>query len=135
LIAVDASVMIDMVLGAGSPGGDTVAAHLRVGEVLCAPHLIDAEVGQGLRRYVRNSDLSGDVAESLVVGFLEVPIKRYPHTGLLTRAFELRSNVTVYDGLYLALAEILDCPLLTGDGVLENVPGCQAVVEVLATSA
>lgn len=135
MIAVDASVVIDLLLGPGSPGGDTVAALLSAGDILCAPHLIDAEVGQGLRRYVMHGDLTGDLAESLVRHFLEVPITRYPHTGLLSRAFELRSTVTVYDGLYLALAEILECPLVTGDGALRNVPGSHAVVEVLPTSA
>lgn len=124
-----------MVLGAGSPAGDAVAAHLRAGEVFCAPHLIDAEVGQGLRRYVMNGDLSEDLAGSVLSNYLDVPIKRYPHTGILTRAFELRSNVTVYDGLYLALAEVLQCPLLTGDRALRDVPGCHASVELVATSA
>lgn len=40
----------------------------------------------------------------------------------------------MYDGLYLALAEALACPLLTGDEALAQVPGCDAVVEVIATS-
>ena len=67
--------------------------------------------------------------------FLNLPIRRYPHQGLLARAFEFRSNVTVYDGLYLALAEALQSRLLTGDAALQNVPGCHAAVEVVATSA
>jgi predicted nucleic acid-binding protein len=56
---------------------------------------------------------------------------RYEHTRLLERAFELRRNVTVYDGLYLALAEALGIPLLTKDAALQAVPGCRANVVLL----
>lgn len=135
VIVVDASAMIDMLVGPGSEAGDAVAAQLGAGEMFCAPHLIDVEVGQGLRRYVLHGDMSDEVAESMLHDYLGVRVKRYPHTWLLGRAFELRSNVTVYDGLYLALAEALDCSLLTGDRALADVPGCRAAVEVLPTSA
>lgn len=64
-----------------------------------------------------------------------LPLRRYPHLGLASRAFELRDNVTVSDGLYLALAEVLGCPLLTGDARLQAVPGATAPVEVASTSA
>lgn len=134
MIVVAASVVIDLLLGGDSEAGDTLAAHLRVGETVCAPHLVDAEVGQGLRRFVMHGDLSDARATALVLDLSDVPIRRYPHTGLLARAFEFRSNVTVYDGLYLALAEALERPLFTGDGALRNLPGCQAVVEVVTTS-
>lgn len=61
----------------------------------------------------------------------EVPIRRFPHTELLSRAFALRSNVTVYDGIYLALADALDAPLVSCDTALADVPGCSATVEIL----
>lgn len=66
---------------------------------------------------------------------LELPIRRYPPSRLVARAFELRSNVTVYDGIYLALAEVLDAPLFTGDAALADVPGCGAIVQLVSTSA
>lgn len=135
MIIVDASVVIDLVIGAGSEAGDALAGRLMAREVVCAPHLVDAEVGQVLRRFSLRGDLSDDRAKLLVRELSEVPIRRYPHTGLLARAFEFRSNVTVYDGLYLALAEALERPLLTGDAALRDVPGCEAVVDVVTTSA
>ena len=52
-------------------------------------------------------------------------------SGITCSAFALRDNVTVYDALYLALAEALDAPLLTLDGALAGVPGCDTVVELL----
>jgi predicted nucleic acid-binding protein len=135
VIVADASVVLDLVLGGGSEAGDALAARLRVGEVVCAPHLVDAEVGQGLRRYVLRGELSTNRGAEMVRDFLDLPITRYPHRGLLERAFSFLANVTVYDALYLALAEGLDCSLLTGDRALRVVPGCTAEVEVVATTA
>jgi predicted nucleic acid-binding protein len=88
-----------------------------------------------LRRFERHGDLTGAEASSLLQDHLDLPIRRYPDTVLLSRAFELRSNVSIYDGLYLALAEALASPFLTGDGRLREVPECRAEVEVVATSA
>lgn len=134
MIVIDASVAIDFALGADSPAADRVADHLEAGETLAAPHLIDAEVGQVLRRYTINGDLSHGEATSRISDFLDLPIERYPHIRLLPRAFEFRSNLTVYDGLYLALAEALDCRLLTGDWAHRHVPGCDVSVQVQPTS-
>jgi predicted nucleic acid-binding protein len=54
-----------------------------------------------------------------------------PHLPLLARAWELRDNATVYDGAYLALAELLRAPLLTADRRLQAVPGAQCTVELV----
>ncbi len=130
MIVVDASVLVDLLLGGTGEAGRALAERFRAGEVVCAPHLIDAEVGQVLRRYVLRGDLQAPDVESLIDALADLPVQRYPHTGLLGRAFQLRANVTIYDGLYLALAEVLTCPLLTGDRALAAVPGCSAVVVV-----
>jgi predicted nucleic acid-binding protein len=135
VIVVDASVAIDLVLGAGSPAGDALATHLADGTVVTAPHLIDAEVGQGIRRFAMQGEVSDAEARTLIIDYLDLPIKRYPHLRLLDRAFEFRFNLTVYDGLYLALAEALQSPLFTGDAALRAVPGSSATVEVRPTSA
>ena len=60
-----------------------------------------------------------------------MPLRRYAHTPLLERIFELRDNATAYDAAYLALAEELDAPLLTRDDALRAVPDCSADVEVV----
>lgn len=135
MIVVDASVVVDLLLGAGSVAGDELASRLLRGETLCAPHLLDAEVGQTLRRFNLRKDLRGDQIPVLARDLMDLPIQRYPHSGLLIRALEFRKNVTVYDGMYLALAEALWCTLLTGDAALRGVPGCLAKVELVATSA
>jgi predicted nucleic acid-binding protein len=48
------------------------------------------------------------------------------------RAYELGANVTPYDATYVALAEHLDCPLLTADGRLAAAPGLRCAVRLLA---
>lgn len=62
--------------------------------------------------------------------FMAVPIARFAHTRLLARAFQLRRNVTIYDALYIALAETLQVPLLTRDAALARVPGVFTRIEI-----
>ncbi len=61
--------------------------------------------------------------------FLDFPLARYPQDFLLPRVWELRSNFSAYDASYVALAEILQVPLVTRDGRLAKAPGHRARVE------
>lgn len=135
MIVVDASVVVDFVLGPGSEAADAFAGGLEQGEVFGAPHLIDAEVGQVIRRMNLRGDISDSDAVDRLATAANLPIRRYPHFNLLGRAFELRANVTIYDGLYLVLAEVLNVSLWTGDSALTRVPGSNALVHLVATSA
>ncbi|MEX2322445.1 MAG: type II toxin-antitoxin system VapC family toxin [Acidimicrobiia bacterium] len=135
MIVVDASVVLDFLLGPHSPAGDRLSDHLEGGDVVCAPHLVDTEVGQGLRRLAMRREIDLTEASDMLGLLATLPLERYPHRRLVPRAFELRDNVSVYDGVYLALAELLDIPLLTGDAALSDVPGCGANVDVVATTA
>ena len=135
MIVADASVVVDMLLNSGAAGGGTLAQRFARREAICAPHLLDVEVGQTLRRFALRGVISVDRASALLDILAAVPIRRYAHTDLLPRAFALRSNVTMYDGIYLALAEMLNVSLLTGDAALADVPGCTAAVEVLPVGA
>jgi predicted nucleic acid-binding protein len=132
LIVLDASAAVDLLLGA-SPSAPAVRKRVaRASPKLAAPHLLDAEVGQVLRRFVMSGKLDAARAQGALDDLGDLRLSRYPHTPILARAFALRANVTVYDGLYLALAEALDAPLLTLDAALVSIPGCHAVVEVIA---
>jgi predicted nucleic acid-binding protein len=64
----------------------------------------------------------------------DLELDRYPALPLLQRACELKANVTVYDGIYVALAEALDCALLTADARLASASGLQCPVEILGAS-
>ena len=132
MIVADASVVVELLRRAGSPAGEALDRRIAGGEAVCAPHLVDAEVGQTLRRFWLRGEMSPTRVWEALDDLAGLPIRRFAHPDLLARAFELRANVTIYDGLYLALAETLDVPLLSCDTALGDVPGCAARVEVVA---
>jgi predicted nucleic acid-binding protein len=101
---------------------------------LHAPHLVDVEVTHALRRLVATGQLGDDRASDARADVADLLITRYPHLALLERAWELRHNLTVYDGVYVALAEFLEAPLVTCDTRLGGVPGHDAEIELFAPS-
>jgi predicted nucleic acid-binding protein len=130
LIILDASAVVELLLG--TRAGAAVARRIApFGESLHAPHLIDLEVAQALRRYARSGQMSEGRAEEALDDLADLDLRRYPHDVLLSRIWALRRNVTAYDAAYLALAELLPAPLLTADARLAKVPGARARVEVL----
>jgi predicted nucleic acid-binding protein len=131
VVVVDASVIVNLVLDM-PPFALPIAERLRGQTTVAAPHLLDAEVASVFRGRVLRGQMSAAAAMTALAEFLALRIDRYPHALLLPRAFELRDNATVYDALYLALAEALGAPLLTGDKALARVPGVDARVDVIA---
>ena len=130
MIVVDASAALELVLG--TPRGQVLAGRFFApGQTLHAPHLIDLEVAQVLRRYASLGEVSAERGRQALADLADLPLSRYPHTVLLPRVWELRHNATAYDAAYLALAEALDAPLVTADARLATAPGHTAVVEVI----
>ena len=97
--------------------------YLVEGESFHVPHLLDLEVAQVLRRYSRHHILTDQRAAQALGDFLDFPLTRYPHDPLLSRIWELRDNFTAYDAAYVALAEVLNIPLVTCDARLTTAPG------------
>ena len=126
----DASVLVVYLTG-GELAGAAREALLDDQRAGWAPHLVDAEVGHALRRTVAAGELSGRAARAALDDLADLPIHRAGHRGLLARAWELRSNLTFYDGLYVALAERLGLPLVTLDARMAGAPGIRARVDVL----
>jgi predicted nucleic acid-binding protein len=121
VIVIDASAVVEMLMN--TPAGQRVASvALAPEETLHAPHLLDLEVVQVLRRYSRAGDLGPRRAGQAIQDLLDLPIERYPHDLILPRIWELRNNFTAYDAAYLSLAEALGAPLLTRDAALAQ-PG------------
>ena len=108
-----------------------VEERLFSGETLHAPHLLDLEVAQVLRRYERSGKMSPHRGREALEDLSAFRIERYAHGPFLPRIWQLRSNATAYDSCYLALAEALRAPLLTRDAHLAGIPGHDAVVEVV----
>jgi predicted nucleic acid-binding protein len=130
-VIVDASALLEFLLQ--TPLGARVETRLfRDEEELHAPHLVDVEVVQGLRRLVRNGELSSGRAAEVIADLADLDLHRHPHLDLLSRAWKLRENITAYDAMYVALAEALDAPLVTCDRPLGNASGHRATIEVVA---
>lgn len=130
VIVIDSSAMVEVLIG-------EIDTTRRLGDrTLAAPHLIDAEVGHVLRRKALiTGELPAETAAQALDVFTATEIVRYDHLDLMGRAWELRHNLSVYDALYVALAEMLEAPLVTIDTRLAGAPGVEAVVEVLPMGA
>jgi predicted nucleic acid-binding protein len=129
VIVVDASALLEVLLRTDAAAA--VETRLFGGETLHAPHLLDLEVAQVLRRYERAGHLRAGRAGEALADLAAFPIERYPHFLVLARIWQLSSNATAYDACYLSLAEALGAPLVTSDRRLAIVPGHEAVVEVV----
>jgi predicted nucleic acid-binding protein len=130
VIVVDASAVIEVLLN--TPAGVRVADRLLAdGETLHAPHLLDLDVAQVLRRYALFAELDAVRGAQALEDLAALPLSRYPHDVLLPRIWELRHNVTAYDAAYVALAEALAAPLVTRDAALAASRGHAARIELL----
>ncbi len=131
MLVLDASVVVDFLLSR-PPHASAIAARIRESAPdLAAPELLDVEVAQVLRRFVLRGELPAERAEAALEHLQGLPVMRYPHGALVQRAFQLRDNATVYDAVYVALAEGLGGTLLTLDARLMGEPGHAAVIEVV----
>jgi predicted nucleic acid-binding protein len=126
----DASVLVEY-LADGEHASEARQRIMQDADRLWAPHLIDAEVGHVLRRATLAGELTAAAACGALKDLAELPLQRAPHRALLQRAWNLRANVSFYDGLYIALAERLGLPLLTLDTRLAGAPGLRTSVEVI----
>lgn len=123
----DASVVVDAlaVLGpAGHAGRELLASE----DVLHVPAVLPAEVANALRAMVRRGEVDDGVARAALGHLVDLSREEYPLAPFLSRVWELRENVTVYDGWYVALAESLDAPLVTADARLLRAPGLRCLV-------
>ncbi|MCP9488547.1 MAG: type II toxin-antitoxin system VapC family toxin [Solirubrobacteraceae bacterium MAG38_C4-C5] len=126
---VDASAVVGALT---DDGPDGVAYRARFsGDELAAPELVDLEVASALRAVVARGDLDGRRARRALADLATMELERHSHLALLPRIWELRDNVTPYDAAYVALAETLGVPLVTGDARLAGAPGPRCTFEVL----
>jgi predicted nucleic acid-binding protein len=128
LTVVDASVVVEVLLGTSAGRAAEGRLFDRRAE-LHAPHLLDVEVAQVLRRYGASRDLTPGRGAEAIADLADLPITRHEHVLLLPRIWQLRHNLTAYDAAYVALAEALGAQLLTCDARLAGAPGHTAIVE------
>lgn len=124
---VDASIVVLGLLNDGA------SRNLLSEGFVAAPHLIDIEVTSALLGQVRGRVVAQTDAERALSRWLALGVERYPHFGLVSRIWELRDNVSAYDAAYVALAEALDCELITADVRISGAPGLRCPVTILSS--
>ena len=104
---------------------------LEASERIHAPHLLDVEVTQVLRRLVQRKEVTVARAGQALDDLAKLLIERHEHQALVGRVWQLRDSLSAYDGVYVALAEGLDAPLLTCDAKLAGAHGHRATIELV----
>jgi predicted nucleic acid-binding protein len=130
VIVVDASALLEFLLQT-SIGVRVEERIFRDADELHAPHVVDVEVVQGLRRLVRMGEVSSGRADEAIVDLADLDLHRHPHVDLLGRAWKLRDNVSAYDAMYVALAEALEATVVTCDRPMAKAPGRGTRIEVI----
>lgn len=130
MIVLDASAAIEWLFQ--SPAGNKIDRKIfSTSQTLHVPHLLDVEVAQVVRRFVRDKVITAQRGEEALEDLSDMPLRRYAHDFLIPRVWELRATLTAYDAVYVALAEVLDVPLLTCDRRIASASGHSAKVEVV----
>jgi predicted nucleic acid-binding protein len=82
-----------------------------------APDLLIAECGNVFWRRCRQGDITPDEATESLADLLTLQVPLVPATSLVQAALSLalQHQRTVYDALYLALAQERNCALITAD--------------------
>jgi predicted nucleic acid-binding protein len=130
LIVVDASILVNVIADDGADGRRTRREVRSAGE-LAAPDLVDVETVAVLRKRWVAGTISDTRFAEAIDDLEAIELERYPTLPLMRRSFGLRANVTAYDATYIALAEALDCELLTGDRRLARAPVPRCAIRVL----
>jgi predicted nucleic acid-binding protein len=129
VIVLDASAAVEWLLQ--TPAGRKIEKRIfSHNESLHAPHLLDLQVVQVLRRLVRETTVSAERADEAIQDLLDVRATRYPHLMLLPRIWQLRHNLSAYDAAYVALSEALGATFITRDARLAAASGSAARVEL-----
>jgi len=128
LAVVDASVLTAF-YAADDPRHALVAQRLSAGDALFAPAHLDVEIVSALRGLARHNPGLNRIVPNALEHLAGFPIRRMPLPPLLSRAWELRHNITVYDATYVALAERLDAVLITCDARLASASGPHCIFD------
>lgn len=112
MIVVDNSALVEALVGQSPPKELLTAIS---DEHLHAPHLLDYEFRNALRGLILGNKVSPSRAEGARIVKHGLALTRHPDDLTGERAWDLRGNFNAYDATYVALAELLDCPLVTTD--------------------
>ncbi len=129
-MVIDSSAALELLLDTAR--GRRLNERIRAESVeIHAPHLVDLEIAQVLRRYVLRGTLDAARGMRALRHWRSLQVERYEHRRFLDRVWELRHNVSAYDAVYVALAEALSTVLLTADRRLAAAPGLAGRIELI----
>jgi predicted nucleic acid-binding protein len=130
MIVLDASTVVDLLT---RPAVETEAlrARIRTASIVYAPHLMDAEVTSALRRHLLHDRIDQVSARRALRRLAAMRVHWWPHRAFLGRALALRHQLSAYDAIYVAMAEVTGATLLTRDARLGRASGHRARVEVV----
>ncbi len=114
MIITDASAVLEWLFGLPLAGG-VAERFADADQTLHAPHLLGVEVAQVVRRHVASGEISPARGGEAITDLADLDVAHHPHEPLLQAMWQLRANLTMYDAAYVALAQVLDCPLVTLD--------------------
>jgi predicted nucleic acid-binding protein len=127
MIVLDASVVVELLTN--GPLADSLRRHLAGrSEPFIVPHLLDVEVVSALRGLIAGRRIDSHRSEEVLTGLAALRARRYAHTPLVGRIWELRHNFTAYDAVYIALAEATNSVLYTCDAKLSKGHRAQVVL-------
>ena len=126
-ITCDASVLVALLVD-GGPAGQWATSVLAQATDLLAPHLALFEVANILRRHELAQIITPDQAAQAHADLLDLPIDLWPYELLAPRSWQLRENLSAYDGSYVALAEMTNSMLATLDGRVARAPGVTCMI-------
>ncbi|SDX66504.1 Predicted nucleic acid-binding protein, contains PIN domain [Modestobacter sp. DSM 44400] len=129
MIVADASVLVAALLDEGSAGA--LARERLLAHDVHVPELADVEVLSAVRRRVLSGAVASERGAGALQDYAELILGRFPHLPLLARAWQLRDGVSAYDAIYVALAEVLEVPLVTADRRLSRAPGLRCEIDLL----
>ena len=119
-VVIDSSALVELL--AQTEGAPAVAQAVG-GVDMVAPDVVNPEVLSALRRMERIGTLTARRGVQAVDDLMDAPVRRFSTLPLLAEAWTLRANVSAADALYVVLARILRCPLVTADRKLSRAPG------------
>lgn len=122
MIVVDASLLVSLLIG-NSPTAQAAGRALSDADGVCVPDLAYVETVAVVRKRWLRGVIDAARCQEAVEDLMILPLSVYPTLPLIVRAFELRANVTTYEACYVALAETLQCELVTGDRRLAQAAG------------
>ena len=127
-VIVDASVLVAALIDSGYEGQWAESAVAEGS--LAGPELVLVEASNILRRLEQAGEISRLEATSAYRDLLRLDLNLFSFAPFAERVWALRSNLTSYDAWYVALAEALDCPLMTLDKRLSRASGPKCEIAV-----